>query len=210
MSTPVFDTTIPLGLTGGGFKKTPRFNNLRQKTASGKMTVLSLMPYAGWDFEVDIPFFGQSVFDAFLGVYMASCGGEFLFTDPQDNTVSGTSGTMLNVTPGAVAPMGQQGDGTSTKFQLARVIGQGIDVLQNVTVTALKVNGVTVTGSVDSNGVVTFDAAPAGGATLSWTGSFQYRVQFSEDTIKDLAAVSKNNDGYLWSVSSVAFSSTWS
>jgi hypothetical protein len=210
MSTPVFGTTIPIGITGGGFKKAPRFNNLRQQTASGKMSILSLMPYAGWDFEVDIPFFDTTVLDAFLGVYMASCGGEFLFTDPQDNTVAETAGIMLNVTPGAASPMGQHGDGSSTKFQLARKIGQGVDVLQNVSVTALKVNGSTVTGSVDSKGVVTFASAPAADATLSWLGSFQYRVQFTEDTIKDLAAVSKNSDGFLWTVSSVAFSSTWS
>jgi hypothetical protein len=209
MSYPVFDSSIvPVGLTGGGFKKTPHFNNLRNKTTGGQRSNIALMPYATWDFEVDIMQFGQAVLNEFVGCYLATSGGGFfLFTDPQDSAVDTTSGIMLNVTAGAASPMGKQGDGVSTKFQLARAIGQGVDVLQNVTVTSLKVDGATVTGSVSSTGVVTFDVAPGAGATLSWVGSFQYLCQFTEDTIKDLAAVSRNADGYLWTCSSVAFES---
>lgn len=37
--------------------------------------------------------------------------------------------------------------------------------------------------TVSSVGVVTFTAAPASGATLTWTGSYYYRVRFELDTV---------------------------
>lgn len=219
MSYPVMSTTVPWSLVKGGFKKTPRFNSLVQKTAAGRGTsTLALIPYPEWCFEVDLncvlggESIAGSVLQSFLGCYIAACGGGsfFLFTDPNDSAVTTAAGIMLNVTPGAAIPMGQAGNGSSTQFQLARSIGQGVDILQNVNITQVKVNGtVTAAYSVSSTGVVTFTTAPANGATITWAGTFQYLCRFDSDTLQDLARVNKNSSGFLWSCSSIKFESVF-
>jgi hypothetical protein len=140
---------------------------------------------------------------------MACCGAGsfFLFTDPNDNAIE-DNGVLLNVTPGA-APMGQTGDGTSTQFQLARTIGQAVDILQNVTGAVFFVNGAAVSGTLSPTGLIVLDAAPPIGAVLAWKGTFQYLCQFADDTLKDLARVTKNSGGFLWSCSSIAFESVF-
>lgn len=204
---------MPWSLVKSGFKKTPHFSSLTQKTASGRRSSLSLMPFATWDFEVDLNFVlggetvAGSVVQDFLSCYLQTCGGAgfFLFTDPNDNTVSQADGALLNVTPGAVAPLGQTGDGVSTQYQLARTIGGGLDVLQNVSGYEVYVNGVATPIAINSTGIVTFPSAPAAGAMLTWDGSFQYLCQFTEDTLKDLGRFSQNPSGFLWSCGSIAF-----
>jgi hypothetical protein len=211
MSYPVLSTSVKFALTKSGFKKTPHFNSLTQTPAAGRgRSTIALMPYATWDFEVELIPTNPTVLKTFLGCYLATCGGGafFLFTDPNDNTVDDTTGIMLNVTPGAASPMSKIGDGASTKFQLARTIGQGVDVLQNVSVTHVKVNGSIVAAGVSDTGVVTFTSAPAASAVLTWAGTFQYLCQFKDDTLQDLAAVNKNSaDGLLWTCASIAFES---
>lgn len=220
MSFPVMSTSVPWSLVKGGFHKTPCFESVVQKAAAGRGTsTLALQPYASWAFELDLNLVlgGEavvgSVLQSFLSCYMQACGagGFFLFTDPNDSTVALAVGIVLNVTPGAATPMGQTGDGVSTQFQFARLIGAAVDVLQNVSGVTLKVNGVTKTlgtdYSISSTGVVTFAAAPASGATITWAGSFQYLCLFAEDTLKDLARVNKNSSGFLWSCSSIQFES---
>jgi hypothetical protein len=211
MSYPSLSTSVKFALTKSGFHKTPHFNTLTQTTAAGKgRSAIALMPYATWDFDVELVPTNPTVLKAFLGCYLATCAGGsfFYFTDPNDNTVADAEGIMLNVTSGAASPMGKTGDGASTQFQLARAIGQGVDVLQNVAVTHVKVNGSVVSASVSDTGVVTFGSAPPAEATLSWAGTFQYLCQFKDDTLADLAAVNKNSaDGLLWTCASIAFES---
>jgi hypothetical protein len=222
MSFPVMSTSVPWSLVKGGFRKTPHFNNIDEATAAGRgRSTIILMPYPTWDFEVDLNMvlggeaIAGSVLQSFLNTYLACCGGGqfFLFTDPNDNAVTLTGSTVLNVTAGAAAPMGQTGDGTSKIFQLARKIGTAPDILQNVTVTAVQVNGVAkvlVTDySLSSAGVITFVTAPAASAVITWAGSFQYLCKFTDDTLKDLARVSKNSGGFLWSCSSIQFESVF-
>lgn len=249
MSYPVMSTSVPWSLVKSGFKKTPHFNSVTQKSGAGRRSSFSLQPYATWDFELDLNYvlggeaIANSVLQSFLGCFMACSGGcgFFLFTDPNDNTVglegidtfltesgdsftleSGSgalvledsglrpdgSGILLNVTPGAANPMQPLGDGESTKFQLARLIDQGVDILQNVTISQVTVNGVgTSAYTVSETGVITFAVAPPAGATLAWAGTFRYLCQFTDDSLKDLARVSKNGKGFLWSCSAVAFES---
>jgi hypothetical protein len=218
MSYPVMSTSVPWSLVKSGFKKTPHFNTVVQKTAAGRGTsTFSLQPYATWDFEVDLSYVAGgeavagSVLQSFLSCYLQTSGGAgfFLFTDPNDSAVSLSQGIALNVTPGAASPMGQAGDGTSTQFQLARLIGLGVDILQNVSVTTLQVNGVTkalgTDYSISATGVLTFTVATAAAATIAWAGTFQYLCKFVEDTLKDLARVSKNSGGFLWECSAIQF-----
>ena len=223
MSYPVMSTSIPWSLVKSGFKKTPHFSTITQKMASGRRSTLSVMPYPTWDFAVDLNYIlggeaiAGSVLQSFLGCYMACAGsaGFFLFTDPNDNTVSQNEGVLLNVTQGAAAPMGLVGDGISQVFQLARAIGDpagigavGYDIIQNAAA-EFYAGGIVNTGTVSPTGVVTFDTAPPAGTPLTWDGSFQYLCQFTDDTLKDLARVSKNTNGFLWSCSSIAFESVF-
>ncbi len=217
MSFPVMSTSIPWSLVKSGFKKTPHFNSVVQKTAAGRgISTFSLMPYPTWDFEVDLEYVAgsesaSSVLQSFLDCYMQTNGGTgfFLFTDPNDSAVALAGSAVLNVTPGAASPMGKTGDGTSTQFQLARLIGSSPDILQNVVVTQLQVNGVNKSLGTDyslsASGVVTFTVAPAASATITWAGTFQYLCRFSDDTLKDLARVTKNSSGFLWSCGAIQF-----
>jgi hypothetical protein len=213
MSYPVMSTRVPWSIVKSGFKKTPHFNTLTQKTAAGRRSSIGLMPFPTWDFELDLAYvsggeaIAGSVLQDFVGCYLACGAGAsfFLFTDPADNTVGQDAGILLNVSPSAAFPMGQTGDGVSTQFQLARTIGQGADILQNLTGAEVYVNGAPAAGTLGATGVFTFNSAPASGAMLSWDGAFQYLCQFTDDTLKDLARVAKNPSGPLWSCSSIAF-----
>lgn len=224
MSYPVMKTCVPWSLVKSGFHKGPSFKSLIQATAANRGNGgLSMQPYASWTFEVDLNYVqgGEaiqfSVLQQFLGCYLASCGrgNLFIFTDPNDNSVDDTGlstpqSCMLNVTPGAGTPMGVVGDGSSNQFQLARQIDQGTDILQQVCNVTIYVNGTPAadtTYSLSTSGVVTFTSAPPSAAALTWSGNFQYLCRFSDDTLKDLARVSKNSTGFLWSCGSIAFES---
>jgi hypothetical protein len=145
--------TLPLSLAKG-LKKSPVFNTVRQKTAAFRGNAsTTLTPYAVWAFEFDMDKItgneesSASTVALFQSLLMLTQGGAnlFLFTDPQDSTVSYANSTMLNVTAGAASPMSQTGNGSSTQFQLARLIGgAAADILQNVTVTGLELNGAVI------------------------------------------------------------------
>lgn len=219
MSYPLMRTSIPWSLVKSGFHKSPSFEDasLTHKAPTGHRTSLSLKPYATWNFEVDLNLVrgGEavqgSILQMFLGCFLATCGGAgfFLFTDPNDNTVAVGQSCMLNTTAGAANPMAQTGDGVSSQFQLARPLDQGVDLIQQVSNVTLYVNGAAVTGTVGSTGVVTFNNAPPANAILTWSGTFQYLCQFSDDTLKDLARVSKNSNGWLWSCGNIDFESVF-
>ena len=203
MSYPVFPSSVPLARPS--FKQTPHFNTNTQKPAAVRgIVTASLVPYPTWDFECEMTWSRGdlqtplSVVAAFVDVYMQclGSGGFFLFPAPApDNTVALASGVMLNVTPGAAAPMSIVGDGVSEQFQLARSIGPSglsYDIIQNINGTPnIYVNGVqTHAFSISSTGVVSFNPSletPGVGASLTWSGGFYYLCQFSEDTLADLA-----------------------
>ena len=139
MSYPIMPA-LPISMAKG-LKKNPNFNTVIQRTAAGRGNAsVTLKPYPTWDFELDMDHIlgneasAASIVASFLGVNLQTQGsaGLFLFTDPQDSTVTLTTGVMLNVTSGAATPMGQTGDGTSKIFQLARLIGGGVDIIQNL------------------------------------------------------------------------------
>lgn len=210
--------TLPLSMAKG-FHKSWNFNTVLQKVAAGRGNAsVSLTPYALWDMEVDLDHITgnealvSSTVAAFMGTMMACQGRNqlFLFTDPQDSSISYANSGMLNVTTGAAAPMGTAGDGVSTQFQLARSIG-GVawDVIQNLNGSAtVKVNGTVVTAvSISSTGVATFTSAPASGATLQWTGSFYFLCRFSEDTIDATRSYTTNSGTDQWDFISIKFSS---
>lgn len=216
---------MPLSMAKG-LKKSPVFNTDFEENAGGRgNSSTSMMAFPDWAFEWDMDFIqgneavASSTYMQFVGTFML-CGGRgglFLFTDPQDNTMSYTNSGMLDVTDGSTTYLAPTGNGSSTQFQLARSIG-GLawDVIQNLNGSiTVKVNGSVVTNySVSSTGVVTFTptgspavAAPPNNATLQWTGNFYFLCRFAADTIDATRVFTTNSGLDQWSVESVKFTS---
>ncbi len=188
---------------GWGRKKTPRFNTIEQLTSAEQGSVyIPTMVYPVWDFSFDIPYLSGRMDDPTSGIaqligLMFSCkgrAGTFLFTDPEDNSVTNFKfGT---------------GDGSSKVFQLTRPIDTNgeVDIVQNLNGTpSIFNNGTLLTSgySIDNKGVVTFGTAPASGHALTWTGSYYFRLRFMEDTLTDLKEFYAN----AWAVSKLDFKS---
>ena len=201
MSFPIMPT-MPISMAAG-LKKSPNFNTVRQKGAAGINAGIALKPYCTWDFEFSLDHItghehtAASVVAQMLGTFMATAGGAnlFLFTDPQDNTVTGAQfGT---------------GNGTATKFQLSRNIFGAVDVIQNLngTPTIYVAGTPTTPASISRTGVVTFTTAPASGAVLTWSGSFYYACRFAEDTIDSTRNFTINSGIDHWMIQGVKFSS---
>ena len=201
-----------------GLKKNMVFNTLTTKTPTKRgNSAVSFMPYPTYAFEFYMDAVRgneallTSITETFKGIFALTQGsaGLFLFTDPQDNTVSYANSGMLDVTPGTASPMAATGNGTSTQFQLARSIG-GVawDIVQfvNGSIT-VKVNGTTtVPASVSSTGVVTFTSAPANAAALTWTGAFYFGAcRFDEDTYDATRTFTMNSGTDTWDINSIKF-----
>lgn len=201
MAYPIMPT-MPLSMAAG-LKKSPNFNTVRQKGVGGVNSGIALKPYPTWDFEFSLDNIvghehtASSVVAQFMGTFMATAGGAnlFLFTDPQDNTVTG-------------AQFGK-GDGNTKAFQLSRNIYGYPDIIQNANGTPNIYVGGTLTApaSISGTGVVTFNSAPAVGAALTWTGSFYYLCRFAEDTIDATRSFTINNGVDHWMIQGVKFSS---
>jgi hypothetical protein len=193
---------MPISMAAG-LKKTPVFNTLKQKTAAGLTSGVSLMPYPTWQFEFSMDnIVGRELYPTspvalFLGTYMATAGGAglFLFTDPVDNSVTGAQFGI--------------GDGTSTKFQLSRNIFGSVDIIQNLNGAVQVYVGGTLTtpSSISATGVVTFSSAPANAAVLTWTGQFRFLCRFAEDTVDSTRSFSISNGLDHWNFAGIKFSS---
>jgi uncharacterized protein (TIGR02217 family) len=202
-----------------GLKKSPQYNTVVQRPAAGRgVSSTSLMPYPCWTFEWSLDSIqgnealASSVLTSFLGTFMVcnGQGGFFLFTDPQDNTVSLANSAMLNVTANAASPMGLKGDGVSTQFQLARTIGGiGYDIIQNVNgIPNIHINGTpTAAYTMSITGVVTFTSAPANNAVLTWQGSFYFLCRFIEDSVNASRTFTTSSGTDTWDVNGVRFAS---
>jgi hypothetical protein len=209
---------MPLSMAAGLHKTWVYQTILQSDAASRGNASVGIKAFPTCDFEFDLNYIqgnealASSTYAQIVGTHMA-CGGRnslFLFTDPQDSVVSYGNSGMLNVTPGAAAPMGLTGDGVSTQFQPARCIGgMGWDVIQNPNGSiTVQVNGSTVVpSSVSSTGVVTFATAPPSGATITWTGAFRSLCRFQEDSLDATRVFTTNSGTDSWTVNSVKFSS---
>jgi uncharacterized protein (TIGR02217 family) len=194
--------TMPLSMAAG-LTKSPNFNTVRQSGSAGVNSGIALKPYPTWDFEFSLDnvtgheHTASSVVAQFFGTFMATAGGAglFLFTDPQDNSVTGAQfGT---------------GDGTTTKFQLSRNIYGAVDIIQSTDGTPTIYIGGTVTAPSDisATGVITFESAPPADSVLTWTGGFRYLCRFSEDTIDATRSFTINNGIDQWMFQGIKFSS---
>lgn len=127
-----------------------------------------------------------------LAFYLAA-GGPFsswLFVDPDD---SATTNQVFGT-----------GNGSATAFQLLRSIGGFVEPVANIVGSPLIYKaGVLQTAGTHytlSAGVITFAAAPAAGAALTWSGSYYQRCRFLGDRLDAERFLAE-----LWSAKKVEF-----
>lgn len=105
-----------------------------------------------------------------------------------------------------------EGDGTTTVFQLGRLITRGsqsvfmeihaLSIANDAPTPQVFVNGVAATATFNNRtGVVTFAAPPANDAVLTWSGYFDVWVRFAHD---DLPFSIDNKVGFGWVVNGQA------
>jgi hypothetical protein len=174
--------TPPLRSNFGFPTKTPSFKTIVQETASlrGEIRV-SLTPYPIWTWDFPVNWMRgseqdqNSTYQYLLGFFLSMGGqfSDFLYEDPYDNQIPASAPAYFGT-----------GDGKTVNFQLVRPIGMGTDIVQNFNGTpTIYSNGQRTTPlQMDTTGVVTFAAAPAEGAILTWSGNFYYRVRFDADS----------------------------
>lgn len=171
--------------------RTPIFATRKQSSISGKETRIADWSYPRYQWTLQFSVLRQGAFAGasytemaqLEGFFEALQGGfdSFLYTDPDDNAVSGQAlGT---------------GDGSKTVFPLTRTFGgTNAPILAPNTVSAVYLNGVsqlgssyTVTpwGTSNSNGPgqLIFNTAP--GSTVAVTADFSYYFpcRFDDDKI---------------------------
>lgn len=93
----------------------------------------------------------------------------FLFTDPDDNSVSGQA---IGVS-----------DGINKLFQLVRTFGGFVEPVYDVNGTATLLDNGAAAGSnsIGPTGLVTFVASPLAGHIITWSGSYYRRMRFEQD-----------------------------
>jgi hypothetical protein len=169
-------------------KWTPRFYNMAtQTTASGADIDLGLAQYPLHDFELQYDFLrdsGATEFKTLFGfvLQMAGTPGRFLFSNPDDNAVTGQGiGT---------------GDGTTKTFTLVRSFGAGgftgtepvgsvdlgstFNVYVNGTLKTITTD-YTVDQSVPGANTITFTTAPASSAAITVDMTYLYYCKFPDD-----------------------------
>ena len=182
MTTLTFPVSLPWTYPA---TRTQIWKSSNQEAVSGKETLLSLWSYPRWQWQ--LPFeclrtiAGTPDFYTLASFYGACYGASspFLFTDPNDNQVTGQG---IGV-----------GDGATTAFQLVRALGGVGGFVEPIyapnQVTAIYLNGtavpsftVTPYGQVGA-GQVVLPSAPAAGTTISADFSFYFPCRFTDDQV---------------------------
>ncbi len=186
-------------------KRSPLWSTLHQMSVSGMDNPVPLWTFNRWQYELPITLLnsGSTVFQNALAIewqalnafynQMQGSFGVFQFNDSDDHSVTDqTFGT---------------GDGTTVAFPLIRAMtGAGgftwTEPVFAPTITNVKINGApTVLYTLGTQGLVTFNSPPAGGATLTWTGTYNWLCRFDDDNL-DFSKFMNN----LWEVKSLLFS----
>lgn len=161
--------------------KRPEFKTGLFESLSGHESRVKFRQYPKYTFKLSFEFLIEDRDEAQLSElmgFMLQQGGmyqAFLYSDPNDNAVT----DQLIGT----------GNGTLTTFQLLRSYGGFTEPVNNVNDT-VAAPGIYIDGalktlgahySLSSTGLVTFGTAPGTGAVITWTGSYYYRVRFTEE-----------------------------
>jgi hypothetical protein len=173
MTVPVFPSLPGIAYP---VKRTVQWSTVKADALSGKRARFALWTYPIYQYELPFNFLRSDAltleWQTLEGFINSVQGGYglFAYSDPNDSAVAGQQ-------------FGQ-GDGVSVSFQLVRALG-GFSVpvfLLNGTPTIEVAGVVTAPASISPYGVVTFAAAPASGASLTWTGNYYMPARFDDDT----------------------------
>lgn len=176
MSNSVFPTMPGMKIT---LRRTPIWKTVSQESVSGRIVTAALMTYPLRQYSLSFEFLRTSggyseleQIEAFFNQHRGAFDS-WLFNDPDDNAV--------------VDQVFGTGNGAQTAFPLLRSRGGFLEPVQSVAgAPTIKVNGVPAATPGDyalsTTGVVVFNAAPASGAMLTWTGSYYWRCRFVSDS----------------------------
>lgn len=169
------DAIFPVlpGLSWGSSKTMLWTGTRGRKSVSGLEARASYQVYPNYRIKLQYEFLragAEAELQTLVG-FFNSRGGDFdsfLWTDPDDNTVTGdTFGT---------------GDGVATTFRLGRTLGGFWEPVSAINGTpsiykggVLQSSGYTLDATAAK---VTFSSAPASGVALTWSGSYYWRVRF--------------------------------
>ncbi len=157
----------------------------RHESIGGKRTLLPLRSVPRWEWELPFDVLRSSAYssgsyselETLLAFYnnQSTSGMCFNYLDSEDNS--------------ATAQQFATGDGSTTAFQLLRARGGFSEpVYSPIAGYTVYVNGVAKTLGTDytqAKGAITFAAAPASGAVLTWTGQFYWLCRFTEDMFEE-------------------------
>ncbi len=175
-------------------KRSPQWSTAKLTALSGRESRIARWSYPVWQYVLPFEFLRSGSFgeyESFVGFFNAVGGSAnpWLFSDPLANSVTAQGfGT---------------GDGATTTFQLVRSLGGYAEPVLSISGVTITINGTATTAfSIGANGIVTFATAPAMGAALAWSGSYQMVCRFDEDTV----AMSNTMSGF-WEAKEVKFTS---
>lgn len=186
-----------------GITKRPIWNSRVQTSVGGYETRIALASLPRWRWSLSFEFLRQNTTDAefqsLANFFNARQGkyDSFLYSDPSDNTISDSVSLRQNF---------GTGDGATSGFQLGRsLVASGVfEYIYNLNATPkIYKNAVLQVAGVDyniSNGLVAFTAPPAGGAALTWSGTYYWRARFDQDG----SDFTEFMDAY-WSLAELAF-----
>jgi len=192
------------GLTWSRHKK-PGFSTRVASHVSGREVRVALMSYPLYEFEAvygglasnataAFAGLGSSSLQSLMGFFLRLQGqfGTFLYTDPDDNTVTGQAFAT--------------GNGSITAFTMMRTLGGFLEPVGWVTSIAnVYLNGTAQSGSAYSltaPNTLTFTAAPGNGIVISADFSYAFNCRFLDDQM-DFEEFMSN----LWKLASMKFRS---
>jgi uncharacterized protein (TIGR02217 family) len=200
VSIPTFPALIGLSYPVG---RAPAWRTIKQEAISGKETRLQLWTYPRYHYEIPVSYLGSGSpgqnqdWQILMGFFNSVAGSAlpFHWNDPYDNQV-------LN------QPIGT-GDGATTSFDFIRPLGGFAEPVQdaNPGSVSVSVNGTGTTAYTlltDANWGLTyglrFTAAPASGAAITASFSYDWPCRFDED----MAGFSNFMSNF-WELKKIAF-----
>jgi uncharacterized protein (TIGR02217 family) len=158
--------------------RAPIWKTLKQDAVSGKGTRIPLFTFPRYQWTVPFTVLRTMAslpeFQTLIGFVNSLNGGagRFYFTDPNDNAV--------------VAQSFGAGDGSTSVFQLVRSFGGYSEPVQCISgAPTISVAGTPTSAfTLGALGIVTFTTAPAAGAALTWSGSFNWLCSLDDDTVE--------------------------